>query len=52
MKRAFILHRSVRDIFEAKITSQFEPDLNEIFNEAYMQESKLAIEDYYNLFIN
>ncbi|KAL4512113.1 hypothetical protein ABPG72_005115 [Tetrahymena utriculariae] len=51
LKNTFQLNKSVKDVFEAKIKSEFESDLTEIFNQQYMYDSGMNSEDYYDLFI-
>ncbi|KAL4434976.1 hypothetical protein ABPG74_017732 [Tetrahymena malaccensis] len=49
-KQVFQLRRSTYAIFESKIKSEFEPNFNDIFNEKYMEDSGMTIQNYYDLF--
>ncbi|EAR86280.2 AAA domain, dynein subfamily protein (macronuclear) [Tetrahymena thermophila SB210] len=51
IKNTFNLNICAKAIFMSKIKTEFEPNLNEIFNQEYMDDSGMTTEDYRELFI-
>ncbi|KAL4503767.1 hypothetical protein ABPG73_017510 [Tetrahymena malaccensis] len=51
IQNKFKLNKCAKDIFEAKIKSESEPNFNEIFNQEYMDQSGMTTNNYCDLFI-
>ncbi|KAL4512103.1 hypothetical protein ABPG72_005105 [Tetrahymena utriculariae] len=51
VRNTFKLNKSAKEVFEVKIKSESQLNLNEIFNQQYMDESGMTTENYYDLFI-